>query len=212
MVYNNKQCQRRSSKNILSRGNSREDFMSIPLKPDFEQVKRDFEPIRKKISSNSIAHRFLDFKKCYSVYMFGGYDATGRLADSELRKARFSSGSMKIVFSRVTINGSYKPQSRFGHTLNFYCPAQLLILFGGQTHEQQFLSDMHLFNLNTHIWNEVQINHPFITIPRAHHCLEVVDKQVFIHGGVNHDGYIPGCVYQFSLEDQFNPLPPAFLH
>ena len=45
-----------------------------------------------------------------------------------------------------------KPLGRYGHTMNYYSPANLLVVFGGQSLSGEYLNDLHFFNLGTKSW------------------------------------------------------------
>ena len=147
----------------------------------------------------------------FSVYTFGGSDESNRIYDANLRRLRLSSRKGKMVLSRVSPRAGTKPTPRFGHTLNFYFPAQLLLLFGGQAQNSRFLNDFHVFDLRQREWSEVKMEDPLLSLKRAHHSCDVLDGRIFVFGGINGEGFLGNEILSFALEDQGHRMRPQFL-
>lgn len=194
----------------MTRFPSREDRPS-PLHKDLEQVKQDFANWTPKVSDSVLLTKLGELYRNHQVYMFGGCDSYGNLYDSHLRRLRFTSYSGKLCFARVSVKSAYVPQPRVGHCLEFYLPAQMLILSGGKTRAGRFLRDLDIFDLGASTWQSVEVDLTGLCYERAFHSLTVVHDRVFIFGGINSEGYLSGSVLEFMIEDDKHPLRPKLI-
>lgn len=188
-----------------------EEFIPGIVSDNSEQVHSDFSKLKKQMTNLGLNGKLEDFKRNFQVFMFGGCDAVGAFYDNHLRKLKFTSSSGKLLFTKVPVKGQYRPEARIGHCLEFYLPAQMLVLSGGRTKSGRFLSDLDYFDLGTSTWQSIEINSTELSHKRAHHCMDILNEQIYIFGGINEEGYLSGTLFEFRLENPKYPLRPKLL-
>lgn len=127
------------------------------------------------------------------VYLFGGINESNELMDNKLW--RLGMKNHDFYFKEVLSKG-YLPEKRHSHTLNASPKEKMLIMIGGKSEMGNYLNDVHIFRLQTGIWEQ----HIFQESPFENgisgHCAETIDNCIFIFGGITNDGFrVPGITF-----------------
>lgn len=124
------------------------------------------------------------------LWMFGGN------ADGKLCNDLYFYQIDTATWNKVEASGR-APVPRDRHSLT--CIDNKLFLFGGHSAEQEYLNDLHVYDIASNKWNLLFPGRA--PIPRYHHTANVVNGKLVIFGGKSNSG--SGCFNDIHV---FDPL------
>lgn len=84
------------------------------------------------------------------------------------------------------------------HTMNYYLPLHVLIIYGGKTYSES-LSDIWFLNIRNLEWIDVKIQND-IERSRFCHMSAIHDTKLYIFGGLHDDKYASNELFYFELD------------
>ena len=108
------------------------------------------------------------------IYCFGGKKENGKF-NNTLKVLRISAN--KFTWERIETRGM-PPMPRYQHTMNFYAPKRILIIYGGTDDKRNvknhpaFYTDLAVLDLTNFIWLTIQLRG--FKIPRCLHSACIV--------------------------------------
>jgi hypothetical protein len=84
-------------------------------------------------------------------------------------------------FTKLECNSSGVPQARIGHSSVIY--ENNLYIYAGERKDAQFLNDMWMFNLSSHLWTEIKFSTDEIPSGISGHSMVANKDMFYIFGG-----------------------------
>ena len=152
-----------------------------------------FIPKRFHTASTLSKTKVVTFGGCHSEYVhlndLNVFDMESFLVDS----------SKPILCTKVVVSGNV-PSTRWGHAAAVMDENKLFIL-GGRN--DQDVSDINYFNIETQQWHQVEISHP-IPKPRRRHSCIFVSNSIVMFGGFDGEFYNDINVMDLSSKSIMN--------
>ena len=136
------------------------------------------------------------------IYVFGGLDANSK-AHNEVLLCK--TGQRPLVWSVLETKGK-PPVPRFQHTMTLVKDLNILVVYGGRNDSHSgsgytCFNDVHILNLSTLTWAEVDV-HGEVPRPRCAHSAASVSTQIISFGGVDGGRYCNSDTYVLELDQK----------
>jgi len=128
------------------------------------------------------------------IYFFGGIDDENKHRN-DIKLLKIGKKVAEWYFPRTE---GQAPCGRTSCSLNYYEELNVLILHGGKSEYQEFLSDTYILDLENYIWNKITI-FDSIPIARAEHSAIISNYKLIIFGGINSSNFIGSDTYIINL-------------
>jgi hypothetical protein len=111
------------------------------------------------------------------IYAFGGFDQFTDEVYNHVLRLDLKTSQWQLVDNYGDI-----PGVRMGHSANLYQGDKLLV-YGGENEHREYLSDVVILDLKTHVWTQPDVQGK-IPKGRARHASVVYEDKLFIIGGL----------------------------
>lgn len=126
------------------------------------------------------------------IYAFGGKDQEGKI----LNTLKFLPVSSKRPQWRYPVVKGTPPQARYNHSVLFYEPLGILVVYGGKndtlygTSQEVCLNDIRIFNIEQMAWSPVSSYGNVPEVGRYLHGAATFGTKMFIFGGVGSQHFV----------------------
>lgn len=118
--------------------------------------------------------------------------------------------SVRPLQWKVVQTEGVAPSERFNHTMLFYEPQALLIIYGGKNSSFQDpnkieeLNQIHILNLETMVWSQTCSFGDVPKIPRANHAATLFGTTMIVFGGLGTKEFVAAQAKVIELSKNFS--------
>ena len=114
--------------------------------------------------------------------MFGGMERNNELTNTLMI---LKPGEKHLKWRKLETSGA-SPSERMLHSMTFMEKMNVLVIYGGRNMNKEcFLSDIHILNLDSLQWANVELFGCEMSLGRCGHAAAAFNKRLIVFGGVH---------------------------